>query len=167
MVVIIMAWIGVTMSAILTFGHFLVLVRYFNRTKSYARELCDLYLLKHMLPDGHPFGFMYKGLPRNRLFPRLFWPCIATFVCTGIVLISAVLATVLSINGILGDKTADTVFVSSSIGATIVAELGLMAIPMVQNRICFKRMFKTDVGLGFNIREEIEKRWPGFYKIDN
>lgn len=158
-----MAWIGVAISAFLTFGSFLYNVRYANRFNPYSGELCELYLLEHMLPDGHPFEFMYRGLPRTRLFPRLFWPCVATFACAGTTLASAVLAGVLGANGVLESETADTIFVSLSICSTITVDLGLMAIPEIQNKICFKRMFKTTSGLGFNVREEIEKKWPGFY----
>ncbi len=159
-----MAWVGVAISALITLASFLYIVRNINRTNTYSGTLCDLYLLEHMLPDGHPFEFMYKGLPRTRLFPRLFWPCMATFVCLGITLVSAVLAVVLSANGVLGSEAADTIFVLSSIGSAIAAELGCTAIPEIQNKICTRRMFKTDSGLGINVREEIEKKWPGFYK---
>lgn len=159
-----MVWVGVAISAFATLAHFLYLVRNVNRANPYSGTLCDLYLLEHMLPDGHPFEFMYKGLPRTRLFPRLFWPCVTTFVCAGIVLTSTVLAVVLNVYGVLGSKVADTIFVASSIGSTIAAELGLMAIPEIQNKMCYKRTFKTDSGLGFNVRKEIEKKWPGFYK---
>lgn len=88
----------------------------------------------------------------------------ATFVGAGITLAYAVLAVVLSANGVLGNEPADTIFVCTSIGSTMAVESGLMAIPAIQNKICFKRMFKTKNGLGFNVREEIEKKWPGFYK---
>ena len=157
-----MAWIGVIMPAILTLVSYLASVRYFNRANPFSAEFCDLYLLEHMLPDGHPFEFMYKGLPRNRHFPRLFWPCMATFVCAGLTLVACVLAVVLNACGVLGNETMDTVFVLACIGSTLVANLGLMAIPTIQNRYCFKRM--VNGGLGFNVREEIEKKWPGFYK---
>ena len=159
-----MIWIGVAMSAFLTLTSFFVSVRNFNRVNPYSAGFCDLYLLKHMLPDGHPFEFMYKGLPRNRLFPRLFWPCLGTFACAGLTLIAAILALVLSACGVLGSETADTVFISVSIGSTIATDLGFMAIPTIQNKICYKKMFKMKDGLGFDVRDEIEKRWPGFYK---
>ena len=159
-----MAWVGVALSAFLALVTFLYTVRNINYSNPYSGELCDLYLLEHMLPDGHPFEFLYKGLPRIKLFPRLFWPCMATFADTGIALVSAVLAVVLSANGVLGNEPADTIFVCTSIGSTMAVESGLMAIPAIQNKICFKRMFKPKNGLGFNVREEIEKKWPGFYK---
>lgn len=159
-----MVWIGVAMSAFLTLTSFFVSVRNFNRVNPYSAGFCDLYLLKHMLPDGHPFEFMYKGLPRNRLFPRLFWPCLGTFACAGLTLIAAILAIVLSACGILGNEIADTVFISVSFGSTIATDLGFMAITTIQNKICYKKMFKTKDGLGFDVRDEIEKKWPGFYK---
>lgn len=159
-----MIWIGVAMSALLTLTSFFVSVRNFNRVNPYSAGFCDLYLLKHMLPDGHPFEFMYKGLPRNRLFPRLFWPCLGTFACAGLTLIAAILAIVLSAYGILGNEIADTVFISVSFGSTIATDLGFMAITTIQNKICYKKMFKTKDGLGFDVRDEIEKKWPGFYK---
>ncbi|MCR5514526.1 MAG: hypothetical protein K6F36_03715 [Bacilli bacterium] len=159
-----MVWIGVAMSALLTLTSFFVSVRNFNRVNPYSAGFCDLYLLKHMLPDGHPFEFMYKGLPRNRLFPRLFWPCLGTFACAGLTLIAAILAIVLSAYGILGNEIADTVFISVSFGSTIATDLGFMAITTIQNKICYKKMFKTKDGLGFDVRDEIEKKWPGFYK---
>ena len=159
-----MVWIGVAMSALLTLTSFFVSVRNFNRVNPYSAEFCDLYLLKHMLPDSHPLEFMYKGLPRNRLFPRLLWPCLGTLACAGLTLIAAILAIVLSAYGILGNEIADTVFISVSFGSTIATDLGFMAITTIQNKICYKKMFKTKDGLGFDVRDEIEKKWPGFYK---
>lgn len=134
-----MAWIGVAASFLLTFISFLASVRYFNMANPYSAEFCDLYLLKHMLPDGHPLEFMYKGLPRNRLFPRLLWPCLGTLACAGLTLIAAILAIVLSAYGILGNEIADTVFISVSIGSTMATDLGFMAIPTIQNKICYKK----------------------------
>ena len=160
----IMAWVAVALSAFLALVIFLHTVRNIYYRFPYSGELCSLYLLEHMLPDGHPFEFMYKGLPRTEFFPRLFWPCMSTFAVMGIALVSAVLAVVLSANGVLGSEPADTIFFCTSIGSAIAVDLGLMAIPAIQNKICFKRMFKTKNGLGFNVREEIEKKWPGFYK---
>ena len=160
----IVAWVGVALSAFLALISFLYTVRKINYRSPRSLKFCDLYLLEHMLPDGHPFEFMYKGLPRTEFFPRLFWPCMATFADMGIALVSAVLAVVLSANGVLGSEPADTIFFCTSIGSAIAVDLGLQAIPAIQDKICFKRMFKTKNGLGFNIREEIEKKWPGFYK---
>ena len=80
-------------------------------------------------------------------------------------LIAAILAIVLSAYGILGNEIADTVFISVSIGSTMATDLGFMAIPTIQNKICYKKMFNMKDGLGFDVREEIEKKWPGFYKF--
>lgn len=158
-----MAWIGVALSAFETFIFFLSIVRYANRWNPYSVEFCDLYLLKHMLPDGHPFGFMYKGLPRNRDYPRLFWPCVATFASTGLVVASAVLAGALGARGLLDDKSADTAFFLATFGSPFGIQLALMAIPAVQNNVCFRREMKGGFGKDFDMHAEIEKKWPGFF----
>ena len=158
-----MAWTGVALSAFMTLLFFLLCVRYANRVWDYSGEFCDLYLLKHMLPDGHPFVFMYKGLPRNRDYPRLMWPCVTTFVGVAFTLGTAILAAVLTANGALGTQSADGPFFLACIGSICVLILGLMAIPTTQNAICARKMQKTDYS---KIYSEIERKWPGFFDID-
>ena len=161
-----MSWLGVVMSAFITVISFLAMVRNANRVNPYSGSLCDLYLLKYMLPDGHPFEFMYKGLPRTQTFPRLFWPCISTLICSGLTLLFAVLSLVLSLNGVLNNKSADTVFVLTCFGSTIFVDLSLSLITEIQNKVCIKKMLKMDTAQIFQIRAEIEKKWPGFFKYD-
>ena len=159
-----MAWLGVVMSGFVTIISYLALVRNVNRANPYSSSLCDLYIFKHMLPDGHPFEFMYKGLPRNRNFPRLFWPCVNTLSCALLTIVSFVLAFVLTANGVLGNKAADATFVLICIGSVIAIDLGLTLIPEVQNNICFKEMANMDNARLFQIRIDIEKKRPGFFK---
>lgn len=159
-----MSWLGVVMSAFITVISFLAMVRNANRVNPYSGSLCDLYLLKYMLPDGHPFEFMYKGLPRTRTFPRLFWPCISTLICAGLTLLFTVLSLVLSLNGVLNNKSADTVFVLTCFGSTIFVDLSLSLITEIQNKVCIKKMLKMDTVQIFQIRAEIEKKWPGFFE---
>ena len=158
-----MAWVGVALSAFIAMEVFLVSVRNVNRANPFSGSLCDLFLLEHMLPDGHPLEFMYKGLPRIKTFPRLLWPCATTFACTGLALVAAGLAIALGSNGILGNEIADTTFVCSCIGSSLATNFGLMAIPEIQNAICFKRMAKMDMAQVGQIRANIEEKWPGFY----
>lgn len=159
-----MVWIGVVISAFITLFVFAYLVRNFNRTKPYSSDLCELYLLRHMLPDGHPLSFMYKGQPRTRDFPRLLWPCITTFACSGITLLSAVLAIVFNMNGILELESASLAFFLATIGSSVAVTLFLMGIPTIQNHLCFKEMEKMKMAEIFTIRASIEKKWPGFFK---
>lgn len=158
-----MAWIGVAMSSLITICVYGYLVRNFNHAKPYSDELCELYLLRHMLPDGHPLAFMYKGQPRTMEFPRLLWPCVTTFACAGISLTSALLAIVFTANGILELEGAGQAFLLATIGGTIIAVAILMGIPTIQNHRCFKEMGKMDMAERSRIRANIEKKWPGFY----
>jgi len=154
------------MSAFLNLGPFLFCVRNANRANPYAGSLSFLYLLKHMLPDGHPLEFMYKGLPRNREYPRLLWPCLSTLIGAGVTLASAILTAVLGANGILADKTADMALYFSIMGSAMVADAGLMVVPTVQDFICTKKMDKMDLLQIGQIYAEIEKKWPGFFKFE-
>ena len=119
-----------------------------------------------MLPDGHPLEFMYKGLPRNREYPRLLWPCLSTLIGAGVTLVLAILAAVLGANGILADKTGDMALFFSIMGSAMAADLGLMVVPVVQNFICTRKMDKMDLLQIGQIYAEIEKKWPGFFKFE-
>ncbi|MBE6127447.1 MAG: hypothetical protein E7182_05685 [Erysipelotrichaceae bacterium] len=116
-----------------------------------------------MLPDVHPLSFMYKGLPRTEKFPRLLWPCVTTFACAGITLISASLAIVFSVNGVLSGEGAEMTFLLVTIVSVVIAVAVLMGIPTIQNHRCFKEMRKMSMAELFHIRVSIEKKWPGFY----
>ena len=158
-----MAWIGVVISAFLTMAVYAYLVRNFNRAKPYSSELCELYLLRHMLPDGHPLSFMYKGLPRTRKTPRLLWPCVATFACAGITLTSTSLAIVFTVKGVLSSEGAEVTFLLLAIGSVVVALAVLMGVPTIQNYSCIKEMRRMGMAEIFQIRADIEKKRPGFY----
>ena len=56
-------------------------------------------------------------------------------------------------------------------GSNFVVTNFFMLIQVIQNEICFKRQIAGDIripikGKGNPIREEIEKKWPGFYNIE-
>ena len=157
-------WFAVGLSALGSLVFFLGSVRNVNlrHTSPYA-GFCDLYLLEHMLPDGHPLGLMYKGIPRDERYPRLLWPCLSAIFNAVATIIFALLAAVLSANGILGDKAADTLFSLLCIGTIMASFFGSLLVPNVHNKICSKRMAKMKPEERILIHSEIEKKWPGFF----
>ena len=161
-----MSWVGTIISAFATFIFFFHFVRNRRTIRSFPEELCDLYLLNHMLPDGHPMEFMYKGLPRDRDHPHLLWPCVATFVCAGMTLIMAVLTVTLDANGVLGNEVANTIFLLICVGSTVATMLTFLGISEIQNHISYKKMMNMDFKQVFKIRTDIEKKWPGFYNVE-
>lgn len=161
-----MAWVGVVISAFGTLICFFICVRNANRWNPYSGELCELYLLKHMLRDGHPLGFMYKGLPRNRDYPRLLWPCVSTLAGTVLTLVFVILAAVLGAKGVLATKNADLLFFYLCMGSVFFADLAPLAIEAVQNRLCFRKMMKMSMTQIGRIYAEIEKKWPGFFDLE-
>lgn len=132
--------------------------------KSFSRSLCPLFLLRHMLPDGHFFSFMYCGLPRNQYHPRLLWPCVATFVGLFITSSSFVWAVIFNVNFPLIDNEINVCVSLSHLAAIIIIPSIFVAIPTIQNNKCFKEisLFKMAA-----IEEEIEQKWPGFYSTDD
>lgn len=131
----------------------------------YSDELCELYLLRHMLPDKHPLSFMFHGLPRNYKYPRLFWPCLITLLNLCITISSFIFTVVFTANNLLFDKKVDVIVFCSHLGAVFCMAV-LMIVPSIQNHYCFKKMMKMGVGEIFEIKKEIEKKWPGFYIQD-
>ena len=159
--------VGVVLPALCTPSIYLSVIRKVNiHHESPYVGFCTLFYFKYMLPVGHPLEFMYKGLPRNQSNPRLLWPCLAILFGIGFVVISAILAAVLSIHGILGDKAADTVFLVTSLGAWFGMTTTMTGIPELQNKICEKKMKKMDSKARMAIYTEIEKKWPGFFTYD-
>lgn len=158
-----MAWITVGICAFVSLILFLTSVRNANRVKPYSGELCDLYLLKHMLPDGHFLKFMYVGLPRIRRYPRLLFPCISTFANLAVVLSSIICAAVISAQGLLQDQTIATAVLGGHTGAIVFLDFCLMGIPAMQNRQCLKEMMRMDFAQALHIRAQIEQKWPGFF----
>ena len=142
---------------------FFVFVRNANRKRPYANELCELYLLNHMMTDGHPLRFMYHGLPRTRAYPRLVWPCVAVFENLLISVSVVICATVFGTKGMLSDNTIDMALGFGHLGGMVVTTTITMLIPTIQNHQSFRKMGKMDFYEVISIEKQIEQKWPGFF----
>ena len=159
-----MVWVAVGLCFLLTLLLYLAGVRNINaHSRSFSGELCELFLLKHMMKKNHPLNFMYFGLPFNRYHPRLLWPVLGTFGGIAVVIISMIVAVFLSIYGLEDEKTIETVFFLSSIFATILYHSMCYCIPTLQNNRCYKVMLKMSFEEVLLLRIKIEEQWPGFF----
>ena len=163
-----MIWVAVGLCFLLAFLFFLGGVRGIasNRSfRSFQTELCELFLLRHMMKKNHPLAFMYVGLPWNQFHPRLLWPVIGSFGGFAIAVVSMTVAIFLSRYGLDADYAATVIFYMSSIFSTILYHSFCYLVPTIQNNRCYKEMLKMSFGEVLLLRKRIEEQWPGFYKI--
>jgi hypothetical protein len=160
-----MIWTFLIFTTLTDFGFFFVMVRghHFSFRNTYPHELCELYLLRHMMRDGHPLEFMYFGLERNEEHPRLLWPIITFFTALLYCVVGFVCAGIFEYTGLTSNEEVIHYFPLVFGSGYFVCHC-LMIIPAIQNNMCYKEMLKMSDKEIIQIGLDIEKKWPGFLK---
>lgn len=158
-------WHYIALSILMSIFVFMYDIRYFRTMRPNELKYCELYLLEHMLPDGHPLEFMYKGLPRIRKYPRLFLPCIVVLSGFSLSIVFVVIAVILTANGTFLNKTIEDIFSYICIGSHSILFICYISISELQDKKCFNRMLSGEIKYK-DIFKEIEKKWPGFYNVE-
>ena len=169
-----MIWSMVGLYFLITVSIFFVYVRnveapyrMFDEKYGFATELCELYLVSHLMKKKNIFTIFYKGLPANKYHPRLLLPVI-TFIGDLLISIAASInAIYLTIEGLEKDPFIANIFTISYGGAIFLWLSVFMLTVTIQNNICFKKMAKMSLAEIVNLRNQIEKEWPGFFDVEN